>query len=112
MKKLLLFILLTGCSQSLAQDAALVRRFDYDKKVSNSKWSHWRRPRSRASRCINRRPRIRRTNKTDWRLVWAAHRGRPSLKSARGGKRGGHGGPPIQAADSVAHFASWLSWYP
>jgi len=37
MKKLLLFILLTGCSQALAQDAALVRRFDYDKKVSNSK---------------------------------------------------------------------------
>ena len=33
MKKLLPLILLIGCSQAFAQDAALVRRFDYDKKA-------------------------------------------------------------------------------
>jgi dienelactone hydrolase len=33
MKKLLLLILLTGCSPAFAQDATLLRRFDYDKKA-------------------------------------------------------------------------------
>ncbi len=33
MKKLLLLILLTGCSPAFAQDAALLRRFDYDQKA-------------------------------------------------------------------------------
>ena len=33
MKKLLLFTLIIGCSRAFAQDAALMRRFDYDKKA-------------------------------------------------------------------------------